>query len=209
MFHFCYRFQTTSSLADHGDFVVPIEVDVMAYGDEVEFEYRFGYFAIDRILWQKAIDRGISLFEVCDGDSQGMYEMHEILTNNSGDIRKDFKLDAEVEEVLFVHGMVIHPELAEYRTAILNAAMEPLSGRSLETIWQETCSLRDKSLYSLGFRKIAGKPLFARHWTFRNEYSEANPNGLEGDFIGTPEHHEWTAQELKNRYGIGTSEDPS
>jgi hypothetical protein len=179
------------------DFVSPIEVDVLAYGEDVGLEHRVGHIEMDRIHWQKAIDRGESLFEVCDGNSQGMHDMHVILTDNSNRIREDFEIGDDIEDVLFVHGMTLHPDLKPYRGAILNAAMEPFTGRTLATIWQRTCDLSDRELFDLGFKKIAGESLFARHFMFENRYAKENPNGIEDDFVGTPEHEEWVENELR------------
>jgi hypothetical protein len=189
--------RSTLGRTELSDFVVPVRVSVRSYNLDVDREYTVGRIEMDRILWDQARRLGVPLYDVCDGDSQGMHEMHVILTNGTDDIRDDFELDEPTDEVLFVHRMLLHPDLLPHRTAILNAAVTLHSGLSLTTIWQETCDFTDQELYALGFRKIAGEPLFARHWTFASRFEEKHPAGLEVDFEATPEHERWLKTEWK------------
>jgi hypothetical protein len=179
------------------DFVVPVRVNVRSYNLDKNRDYIVGRIEMDRILWGHAQQLGVPLFEVCDNDSQGMHNMHVILTNGTNDFREDFELDEPTDEVLFVHRMLLHPDLLPHRTAILNAAITLHSGLTLTTIWQETCGFTDQELYALGFRKIAGEPLFARHWTFANKFEEKHPAGLEVDFEATAAHERWLRTQLK------------
>jgi hypothetical protein len=189
--------QASLSRTDLEDFIVAITVDVLAHDETSSGPYVVGRIAMDRILWRQACARGESLFDVCDCDSQGMHEMHMILTDGTNDIREDFNLDEPIDDVLFIHQMLVHPDLKQHRQAILDGVVNLHMAMSLAAIWQQTCDFTDPELNELGFRKIAGEPLFVRSWSFPSRFEEEHPDGLDIDFDGTPAHEEWVESEWK------------
>jgi hypothetical protein len=64
-----------------------------------------------------------SLFDICDSDSQGLHEVHTILTKGKQEFRPDLKLKEVTSHVMFVYGAVFHPSIHPYRQGILDAAL--------------------------------------------------------------------------------------
>lgn len=100
-------------------------------------------------------------------------------------------IDEPTDEVLFLHGMRRQPDLAEHRRGILHAVLAAFTESTLATVWQGGGGTPDAVLYDLGFKKIAGQPVFARHSTFPSRYAAAHPEGLDVDFNATAEHERW------------------
>ena len=69
-----------------------------------------GRIAATQVHWADAEIDGESLFDICDSDSQGLYEVYRTLTNKAGTIRADLQADAVVDHVIFVYRIVLHPE---------------------------------------------------------------------------------------------------
>ncbi|MBP3955687.1 hypothetical protein J8F10_10380 [Gemmata sp. G18] len=67
-----------------------LRVDVRCFDESIEREYLVARVAVDHILWGDAIADGESLFRICDNDSQGLHELHVILTDGTNNIRDDF-----------------------------------------------------------------------------------------------------------------------
>jgi hypothetical protein len=195
MFVLNYRLEGSSSRRELDDFVMPIRMSARAFDKHTRRTYVVGRVAMDRILWAQAIDHDQSLFEVCDNDSQGMHEMHVILTKGGNDLRRDFKLDEPVDYVLFLHRAVFHPDIHPFRSALINEAINTFGGYTLTATWDDTTGLSDKELSDLGFRRVAGSHLLVRHSVFRNVYEENHPQGPDGFFDATPKHQKWVVRQ--------------
>jgi hypothetical protein len=60
---------------------VPSLAEPLAPFDEDALnEYIVGKLAVDQVMWMDALVDGASLFDICDSDSQGLHEVHTILT---------------------------------------------------------------------------------------------------------------------------------
>ena len=92
------------------DYLRELEVAVFSF-DESGQEVILGRIAATQVLWADAEIDGESLFDICDNDSQGLYEVYRTLTNKKGKIRTDLKAYEVVDHVIFVYRIVLHPDL--------------------------------------------------------------------------------------------------
>jgi hypothetical protein len=175
------------------DYIRELEVDVFAF-DESGHEVLVGRIAATQVLWADAENDRESLFDICDSDSQGLYEVYRTLTDKQGKIRSDLNADEVVDHIVFVYRIVLHPDLAFCRRAILDSVVTLFGCESLAVMRKETGSFTESELAELGFCKIAGEELIFRHSGFKTPFSKAHPRGLDVDFEATPEHAAWVAE---------------
>jgi len=138
---------------------------------------------------------GEPLFDICDSDSQGLYEVYRTLTNKKGNIRADLKTYEVVDHVIFVYRVVLHSDLSFCRQAILESVITLFGETSLAVMWKDTGDFPESELAELGFCKIAGEELIFRHSAFKTPFSETHPRGIDVDFVATPEHEAWVEQQ--------------
>ena len=86
------EFSTPVARTDLGDYIRHLEINVGCYDEDALNEYIVGKLAMDQILWANALVDGVPLFEICDSDSQGLHEVHTILTKGKQDFRSDLKI---------------------------------------------------------------------------------------------------------------------
>jgi hypothetical protein len=185
------------------DYIRHHEISVGCYDENAENEYIVGKLALDQILWTDAIVEGVSLLEICDGDSQGLHDVYSILTKGKEEFRPDLKINEVTSHVMFLYGAVFHPSIHPYRQGILDAALNLFGEESLAVMWLNTTGLSETELAHLGFCKIAGSELIFRHSARRTPFYEENPNGQDtDDAVAEPEHEEWVMQEWKRFQGV-------
>src|SRR5579871_2890360 len=107
-------FSTPVARTHLDDYVRHLEIRVGCYTEDGLNEYTVGRLAMDQILWTDALVDGVSLFEVCDNDSQGLHEVHTILTKGKQDFRPDLRIKEVTDHVLFLYGAVFHPTVHPY-----------------------------------------------------------------------------------------------
>jgi hypothetical protein len=117
------EFSTPVARTDLDDYIRHLEISVGCYDDDAFREYIVGKLAVDQILWADAITDGVSLFDICDSDSQGLHEVHTILTKGEQEFRPDLKIKEITSHVIFVYGAVFHPSIHPYRQGILDAVL--------------------------------------------------------------------------------------
>jgi hypothetical protein len=176
------------------DYVRELEVVVFSF-DEGGQQVILGRVAATQLLWADAEIDGEPLFEICDSDSQGLYEVYRTLTNKKGKIRADLKTYEVVDHVIFVYRIVLHPDLGMYRQGILESVITLFGHDSLAVMWKDTGDFLESELAELGFRKIAGEELIFRHSAFKTPFSEKYPRGQEVDFEPRPEHQAWVEEQ--------------
>ena len=174
------------------DYVRELEIAVFSY-DQSGHKVILGRIAATQVLWIAAEIDGQSLFDICDNDSQGLYEVYRTLTNKKGQIRTDLKGYEVVDHVIFVYRIVLHPDLVFCRRAILESVVTLFGHDSLAVMWKDTGNFSESELAELGFCKIAGEELIFRHSAFKTPFSETAPRGLDVDFDARPEHAAWVA----------------
>ncbi len=176
------------------DYVRELDVTVFAFDDGGQ-RVLVGRMAATQVRWADAEIDGESLFDICDSDSQGLYEVYRTLTNKAGTIRADLQADAVVDHVIFVYRIVLHPELAFCRQAILECVITLFGHESLAVMWKDTGDFSEAELAALGFCKIAGEELIFRHSAFKTPFSETHPRGIDVDFVGRPEQEAWVLEQ--------------
>jgi hypothetical protein len=181
-----------------GDYVRELVIDVLGANDEGIQEILVGRLAISQILWADAQMEGQSLLDVCDADSQGLYEMFEMLTdgNEEGQIRDDLKVEEPFDHIMFLYRAVFHPSLAPYRQAIVEAAVNLLGSQALIVMWLETGGFPESELADLGFKKIATTSLIYRNLAFTTKFIDRHPQGMDGaDYVAQPEYEVWVHEQ--------------
>jgi hypothetical protein len=191
------RFDAAVARTDLEDYVQNLEIAVMCFDQECATEYVVAKLVMDRILWADAQVDGVSLFEVCDNDSQGMHELHVILTKGKQEFRRDLKIDEVTNHVIFLYRAVFHPAVHLNRQSILDTAFKLFGRESLAVMWQETSGLSDAELADLGFRKVASSQMVYRHSASRTNFEDRHPKGLDNDVDGVPEYEQWVIREWK------------
>jgi hypothetical protein len=184
------QFSTPVARIELDDYVRPLKIDVRCYDTDCLNEYTVGKLAMDQILWAQAQVDGVSLFEVCDNDSQGLHEVHTILTKGKQEFRPDLRISEATSHVLFLYGAVFHPSIHPYRCGILDAAFTLFGEDSLAVMWRDTSGLSEADLADLGFCKIAGSELIFRHSALRTAFADRFPRGQDADVEAEPEFEE-------------------
>lgn len=181
------------------DYVRNLEITVACYYEDCRHEYTVGKLTMDQILWADAIADGVSLFEVCDDDSQGLHEVHAILTKGKQEFRLDLHINEHTNHVMFLYQAVFHPCTHPYRQGILDAAFNLFGEDALAVMWKDTSGLSESELADLGFCKVAGSDLIFRHSSRRNKFNDEFPAGhdADADVVALPEYEEWVEQEWK------------
>ena len=197
------EFSIPVARSDFDDYIRHIEISVGCCDRDATNEYIVGKLALDQILWADAIVDGVSLFDICEADSQGLHEVHTILTKGKEDFRKDLKINEVTSHIIFVYGAVFHPSIHPYRQGILDTALKMFGEDSLAVMWRNTSGLSETELADLGFCKIAASELIFRHSALRTPFSDANPTGQNTDAaVAEPEHEEWVTLEWKRFLGV-------
>jgi predicted dinucleotide-utilizing enzyme len=197
------EFGASVARTDLDDYIRNLEVTVTCYDEDALHEYVVGKLAMDQVLWMDALTDGVSLFEICDNDSQGLHEVHTILTKGKQDFRSDLKIDEVTNHVMFLYGAVFHQAIHAYRQGILDAAFTLFGEESVAVMWKDTSGLSETEMADLGFCKIAASELIFRHSALLTPFSDANPNGQDADdAVARPEYEEWVMQEWKKFQGI-------
>lgn len=200
------EFSTLVARTDLDDYIRHLEVSVGCYDEERLNEYVVGKLAMDQIHWANALVDGVSLFEICDNDSQGLHEVHTILTKGKQEFRLDLKINEPVDHVMFLYGAVFHPSIHAYRQGILAATFRLFGEMSLAVMWKDTSSLSESELADLGFCKIAGSDLIFRHSAVRTKFGDEHPTGQDADVVALPEYEEWVEEQWKRFTGPAGSQ---
>lgn len=202
------EFSASVSRTDLDDYIRPLEVAVLCTDEQGLEEYTVGRLALDQVLWMAAQIERVSLFEICDSDSQGLHEVHTILTRGRQEFRRDLRIDGVTDHVLFLHTAVIHPSFHAYRQGILDAVFRLFGEQSLAVMWRDTSGLTDAELSELGFCLVAGAELVFRHSSLRTRFSDRYPRGQPADdAVATPECEEWVLGEWRQLSGDAEPEE--
>src|SRR5262245_60266413 len=108
-------FSASVGRTDLDDYVRHLEITVTCSDEDGLNEYVVGKLAMDQILWADAQADGVSLFEVCDNDSQGLHEAHTILTKGKQEFRPDLRIKEPADHVMFLYSAVFHPSIHAFR----------------------------------------------------------------------------------------------
>ena len=195
------EFSIPVARTDLDDYVRHLRISIGCYDEECRDEHIVGRLAMDQILWADACVDGVSLFEICDNDSQGLHEVHTILTKGDQEFRPDLKINEVTDHVMFLYGAVFHPSIHAFRQGIFEAAFNLFGEISLAVMWKDTSGLSESELADLGFCKVSGCDLIFRHSCLRTKFGDEHPTGQDADVVALPEYEEWVEQEWKKFAG--------
>jgi hypothetical protein len=189
------EFSTPVARREEDDYIRHLVVAIECYGKDGAEAYLVGKLAMDQILWSVALADRVSLFDVCDNDSQGLHEAHVILTNGHDSFRPDLGIKEVTDHIMFLYGAVFHPSIHALRQGILDTAFNLFGEASVALMWLDTSGLPESELAELGFKKIAGEALIFRHSAIRTPFSDRHPQGQDADVEALPEYEEWVVKE--------------
>jgi hypothetical protein len=189
------EFSTPVSRSEEDDYVRHLVINIECYDKDYDHPYIVGKLAMDQILWSDALADGVTLFDICDNDSQGLHDVHFILTKGHDYVRPDLRIKGTTNHVVFLYGAVFHPTIHAYRQGILDTAFNLFGGESVALMWLDTSGLPEADLAELGFKKIAGENLIFRHSAHRTPFSEWQSQGQDADVEALPEYEEWVMKE--------------
>lgn len=195
------------------DFIVQALVDVLAPGDfpaeeqaaladgmePLEEEFVVGRIWAERLDWSYAEQCGYEVSVICDEASGTWNQVLETLSRNGGrSFRPELNIHDVVQDIVFVHETLMHPEVPD-RIAIIAAALQGISGdNSLLMMYHEQSEsyhLDGWECRDLGFKKIARSNLLIRDNHFRYPFSDATPEGRDVEFAATAEHEAWLLEQ--------------
>lgn len=192
------------------DFVVPLLADVVAPGqfsedsshDELEDEFVVGRLWAERLDWSLAESMGYSQLHICDSVSATWVQVYETLVTKRGSrFRKDLNLETFINELIFIHEFLVHPEITD-RLPLLDAAINGISGAHSLVLMHYEQGLPhhfdDWEYRDLGFKKIARSNLLIRDNHFRYPFIDAHLGGRNVDFSASAEHEEWLLEQWDN-----------
>lgn len=160
---------------------------------------RLGMIAADQVLIGDAQIDGMSMFDVCDQDSQGIYEAYEALFDDKGEFQPELNIDEPADSLIFVWRSVLHSRVRPYLQGIIDTIGTLFGNEAVLAMWHQTTDLSDVELSQLGFRRIAGSKLIYRHSALRSDYSDEHPCGMDVplDFEAEESDEEWVLREWK------------
>jgi len=199
------------------DFVVQMLVDILAPGEfstgelsggepadgeEEDVEFLVGRIWAERLDWMYAEECGHSVFSVCDATSGTWMQVLETLTRNGGrNFRKDLNLESFINDVVFAHEILIHPEVTD-RLSVVDAAIRGISGENSLILTyhdqSEAHHLEDWEYRDLGFKKIARSNLLLKDNHFRYPFGDSYREGRNCGFRATAEHENWVLENWEN-----------
>lgn len=169
--------------------------DERELGEELDPEFVVGRIWGERLDWSYAEACGYSNLEVCDAASGTWMQVFETLSSSGGDrFRRELNLDGFVSEIVFIHEILLHPEIVD-RVAVLDAVFRSIStDNSLLLLYHEQSEphhLEDWEFRDLGFKKIARSNLLLKDNHFRYPFGDEHPAGKTVEFVATAEHEHW------------------
>lgn len=193
------------------DFLLPILVDVLApqllldespdaterdWNEESteEVEFLVGRVWAERLEWFDAEQAGFDLLKICDQRSGTWAQVLDTLSSDGQSFRRDLQLDDFIPEVVFIHEILLHPEISD-RIPVVDAVIRGIStSQSILLMHYEQAEnyhLDDREYHELGFKKIARSNLLLRDNHYRYPFAEKHAMGRDVPFSATAEHEEW------------------
>lgn len=165
------------------------------FDGKAESEFLVGRIWAERLEWFHAEECGFEVSSVCDARSGTWMQVLETLSRNAGrTLRKDLDLTNFVSDVVFIHEVLLHPDISD-RVAVLDAAIKTMSSdNSLVLMYHEqseTRHLEDWECGALGFKKIARSNLLLKDNHFRYPFGDSHTAGREVNLVATAEHEAW------------------
>jgi len=162
-----YTFDSPMARDEEHGFIRHYDVDVFGFGEDGE--HLIGKVAFDVFLWGDAEAAGANLFDICDADSQGWYDVFCALSGTEtirdggrDEILPELGIEDVVDRITFIWRFLLHPEA--------------------------------RSSYTKG-----GSQLIFRDLHLQVPYDARHPRGEEVDFEARPEHGKWILKEWEKQ----------
>jgi hypothetical protein len=178
MIYVSCRFETPIGRSDYGDYVRALQLDISgcdAAGERV----LLGKIAADQVLISDAQVDAMSLFDVCDEDSQGLHDAYVALFDDHGEFQSELNLEDHANTLIFIWRAVVHARLLSYLQGVIATIGSLFSEATVIAMWHSTTGMSDAELASLGFRRIAGSGLIYRHSALRSDFTDEHPTGMD------------------------------
>lgn len=198
MIYVSCQFETPIGRSDYSDYVRALRLDISgcdANGDRI----LLGKLAADQVLIGDAQVDGMSLFDVCDEDSQGLHDAYVALFDDHAEFQSELNLEDHADTLIFIWRAVVHARLRPYLQGVIATIGSLFSEATVVAMWHSTTGLSDVELASLGFRRIAGSGLIYRHTALRSDFTNDHPTGMEVplEFEAEESDAEWVLAKWK------------
>ena len=206
MVYISCQFETPIGRSDYSDYVRALTLDVSGC-DAGGQRFLIGKIAADQVLIGDAQSHGMPLFDVCDQDSQGLYEA---LFDDKGEFQPELNIDEPADSLIFVWRAVLHSRLRLYLQGVIDTIGTLFGDETVLAMWHRTTEISNSELAALGFRRIAGSDLIYRHSALRSDFSDEHPSGMDVpfDFEADESGEEWVLREWeKGKAAISDDED--
>jgi hypothetical protein len=173
------------------------EVAISVLGrDQSGTDFVLGKIGCAILLLRDAKLDGVNVFDICEQDSEGMYQVYLALFEENGEFQQELGIDDVTNQVLFLWRAVFHPKLRSYQDAILQVVCEMFGQDSVAILWNSITELGDRDLAELGFRKIGGTNLLFRHAAMRSRFAEKHPRGVDtsSELIASQSDQDWVVR---------------
>ena len=107
MIYVSCQFETPIGRSDYSDYVRALQLDVSGH-DDVGNRILLGKIAADQVLVGDAQVDWMSMFDVCDQDSQGLYEAYEALFEDKGEFQPELNIDEPADSLIFDWRAILH-----------------------------------------------------------------------------------------------------
>ena len=199
MIYVSCQFETPIGRSDYSDYVRSLQLDISgcdADGNRI----LLGKISADQVLVGDAQVDGMTLFDVCDQDSQGLHEAYVALFDENGEFQSELNLDDHADTLIFIWRAVVHPRLLPYLPGVLATIGSLFSEATVVAMWHSTTRLSDAELAALGFRRIAGSGLIYRHSALKSDFTDEHPTGMDVplEFEAEESDAEWVLAKWKN-----------
>ncbi len=198
MIYVSCQFETPIGRSDYSDYVRSLQLDISgcdADGNRI----LLGKMAADQVLVADAQVEGMTLFDVCDQDSQGLHDAYVALFDENGEFQSELNLEDHADTLIFIWRAVVHPRLLPYLPGVLATIGSLFSEATVVAMWHSTTGLPDAELASLGFHRIAGSGLIYRHSAPKSDFTDEHPTGMEVplEFEAEESDAEWVLAKWK------------
>lgn len=198
MIYVSCQFETPIGRSDYSDYVRVLKIDIFGC-DAVGERILLGRIAADQVLVGDARTEDMSLFDVCDQDSQGLHNAYVALFDEQGEFQPELEVEDFTDHFIFVWRAVLHSRLSPYLQGIIDTIGTMFGSECVLGMWHQTTDLSDAELSQLGFRRIAGSNLIYRHSALKSDFSNEHPSGMDVpfDFEAEQSDEEWVLAKWK------------
>ena len=124
MIYISCQFETPIHRSDYSDYVRALQLDILGW-DGNGNRFLLGKIAAEQVLISGAQNDGMPLFDVCDQDSQGLYEAWEALFDHKCEFQPELEIDEPADSLIFIWQAVLHPRLRPYGCPVPAVAAAP------------------------------------------------------------------------------------